>query len=336
VESTGSTTAGRPLLGKNKYTDWLPSLNLVYEPVKDLLVRFGASRVMARPLLGNLSPSITAMSIPNSTDTSAIGSLTVGNPKLKPFYATNTDASVEWYFRPGSLVSLALFNKKIHSFPQTILFSAPLSRFLDPENIDALKQQFTNANQLAYIDQDLEFTARQFRDAPGGYLRGIEVSYQQDFTFLPGFLKNFGALLNYTYIKSELNYILDPGTATIAQTTGKAPFLNVSPQFILKRGFERGRAERFLADLGIAPDRVVIELTEDHPTFDLPVVHDSLMLYRSMGFRIAIDDLGEGFASLRLWSELRPEFVKADKHFVTGVANDPVKAQFLRAIQDIA
>jgi EAL domain-containing protein (putative c-di-GMP-specific phosphodiesterase class I)/GGDEF domain-containing protein len=113
-------------------------------------------------------------------------------------------------------------------------------------------------------------------------------------------------------------------------------FLNVSPQFILKRGFDRTRAERFLADLGIAPDRVVIELTEDYPTFDFPVVHESLMLYRSMGFRIAIDDLGEGFASLRLWSELRPEFVKADKHFVTGVANDPVKAQFLRAIQDIA
>jgi EAL domain-containing protein (putative c-di-GMP-specific phosphodiesterase class I)/GGDEF domain-containing protein len=113
-------------------------------------------------------------------------------------------------------------------------------------------------------------------------------------------------------------------------------FLNVSPQFILKRGFDRTRAERFLADLSISPERVVIELTEDYPAFDFPVVHESLMLYRSMGFRIAIDDLGEGFASLRLWSELRPEFVKVDKHFVTGVANDPVKAQFLRAIQDIA
>ena len=60
------------------------------------------------------------------------------------------------------------------------------------------------------------------------------------------------------------------------------------------------------------------------------------MLYRSMGFRVAIDDLGEGFASLRLWSELRPEFVKADKHFVRGIARDPVKLQFLRAIQHIA
>ena len=91
-----------------------------------------------------------------------------------------------------------------------------------------------------------------------------------------------------------------------------------------------------MAELGAEPSRIVIELTEDYPTFDFPVVHESLMLYRSMGFRIAIDDLGEGFASLRLWSELRPEFVKADKHFVTGLSNDPVKAQFLRAIQDIA
>src|SRR5207253_8045385 len=105
---------------------------------------------------------------------------------------------------------------------------------------------------------------------------------------------------------------------------------------IMQRGFEQDRALRFLKGLGIEPERVVIELTEDYPTVDFRFVHESLMQYRAMGFRVAIDDLGEGFASLRLWSELRPEFVKADKHFVTGVANDPVKAQFLRAIQDIA
>ena len=91
-----------------------------------------------------------------------------------------------------------------------------------------------------------------------------------------------------------------------------------------------------MRSLGLLPERVVIELTEDYPTLDFQVVHESLMLYRSMGFRVAIDDLGEGFASLRLWSELKPEFVKADKHFVTGIAGDPVKLQFLRAIQHIA
>ena len=113
-------------------------------------------------------------------------------------------------------------------------------------------------------------------------------------------------------------------------------FLNASPQLMAQPGFDQQRAARFLASLGLEPARVVIELTEDYPTLDFRLVHESLMLYRSMGFRIAIDDLGEGFASLRLWSELKPEYVKADKHFVTGIAEDPVKVQFLRAIQHIA
>jgi TonB-dependent receptor len=223
--SAGHTTGGRETVGTNHYTDWLPSLNLVYEPVRNLLFRIAASKVIARPLLGNLSPTVTAISIPSNGDTSG-GTLTVGNPKLSPFRSTNVDASVEWYFSKGGLISLAGFNKKIKSFPQTVLYSAPLSAFLDADSIAALKQQFTNANQLAYIDADNEFQARQFRDAPGGYLRGFEFSYQQDFTFLPGFLKNFGGILNYTYIKSELNYILDP----VTNTTGKAPFLGVSPR----------------------------------------------------------------------------------------------------------
>jgi EAL domain-containing protein (putative c-di-GMP-specific phosphodiesterase class I)/GGDEF domain-containing protein len=113
-------------------------------------------------------------------------------------------------------------------------------------------------------------------------------------------------------------------------------FLNISPQIIMQSGFDQERAARFLRGLDLEPARVVIELTEDYPTVDFRLVHESLMLYRAMGFRVAIDDLGEGFASLRLWSELRPEFVKADKHFVAGIASDPVKLHFLRAIQHIA
>ncbi len=113
-------------------------------------------------------------------------------------------------------------------------------------------------------------------------------------------------------------------------------FFNVSPQLILQRGFSQERSHKFMKSIGLPPSRVVIELTEDYPTFDFQLVHESLMLYRSMGFRVAIDDLGEGFASLRLWSELKPEFVKADKHFVLGIARDPVKLEFLKAIQNIA
>jgi EAL domain-containing protein (putative c-di-GMP-specific phosphodiesterase class I)/GGDEF domain-containing protein len=113
-------------------------------------------------------------------------------------------------------------------------------------------------------------------------------------------------------------------------------FLNISPQLIVRRGFDQARAARFLSGLGVEAEQVVIELTEDYPSFDVAAVRESLQLYRAMGFRVALDDLGEGSSTLRLWSELRPEFVKADKHFVTGIAVDPVKVQFLRAIQHIA
>jgi EAL domain-containing protein (putative c-di-GMP-specific phosphodiesterase class I) len=113
-------------------------------------------------------------------------------------------------------------------------------------------------------------------------------------------------------------------------------FLNMSPRLVQRPGFEPARARRFLEGLALCPARVVIELTEDFPAIDMRTLREALLLYRSMGFRVALDDLGEGFSTLRLWSELRPEFVKADKHFVRGIARDTVKRQFLRSIQHIA
>ncbi len=113
-------------------------------------------------------------------------------------------------------------------------------------------------------------------------------------------------------------------------------FLNVSPETLTNPSFKNGQTLAFLRQLGIAPERVIIEITENQPTFDFAAMRSALLHYRSMGFQIAIDDLGEGFSSLRLWSELRPEFIKIDMHFVQGVDRDPIKLQFLKSIQHIA
>jgi len=112
-------------------------------------------------------------------------------------------------------------------------------------------------------------------------------------------------------------------------------FLNVSPQTLTDPSFKNGQTLAFLKQLGIDPSRVVIEITENQPTYDFAAMRAALLHYRGMGFQIAIDDLGEGFSSLRLWSELRPEFVKIDMHFIQGVDHDPIKLQFLKSIQNI-
>ena len=113
-------------------------------------------------------------------------------------------------------------------------------------------------------------------------------------------------------------------------------FLNVSPECLLQRDAKRGETLDYIHELGILPDRVIIELTEYQPTHDYVVLQEAVQHYRTMGFEIAIDDLGEGFSSLRLWSELKPEYVKIDMHFIQGIDKDPVKMQFVRSIQSIA
>jgi diguanylate cyclase (GGDEF)-like protein len=55
-----------------------------------------------------------------------------------------------------------------------------------------------------------------------------------------------------------------------------------------------------------------------------------------MGFQVALDDLGAGHSSLRHWSELRPDFVKLDRHFISGIDQEPAKREFLRSILDVA
>lgn len=113
-------------------------------------------------------------------------------------------------------------------------------------------------------------------------------------------------------------------------------FLNVSPSSLAQPGFRQGQTLEYLQHIGLPPNRVIIELTEHQPTHDFEIMREAVLHYRRMGFTIAIDDLGEGFSSLRLWSELRPEFVKLDMHFVRGINQDPIKLPFAAAIQQIA
>lgn len=113
-------------------------------------------------------------------------------------------------------------------------------------------------------------------------------------------------------------------------------FLNATPDALLDERMMNGHTRALLNELGIAPNRIVIELTENQQITDMPGILDALLNYRGRGFQIAIDDLGEGFANLRMWSELRPEFVKIDKHFIHGIADDHIKFHFARAMQDLA
>ncbi|MFP4079809.1 MAG: bifunctional diguanylate cyclase/phosphodiesterase [Ectothiorhodospira sp.] len=117
---------------------------------------------------------------------------------------------------------------------------------------------------------------------------------------------------------------------------GRRLFLNINPDVLTDRNAVRGMTLQALQETGIAPEQVVIELTEQQPIHDYGIMREAVNHYRNMGFSIALDDLGAGYSSLRHWSELAPEYVKIDMHFVQNVHNDEIKRQFLHSIREIA
>ncbi len=113
-------------------------------------------------------------------------------------------------------------------------------------------------------------------------------------------------------------------------------FLNVMPASLLEHDFREGLTRAYLDGVGLSPERVVIELTEHLPIHDYALMRQAVEHYRRMGFQVALDDLGAGYSSLRHWAELRPDFVKIDRHFAQGVDRDPGKRQFLASLLEVS
>jgi TonB-dependent receptor len=182
----------------SSYHDWLPSANIVFEPVRNFDIRFAAAKVMSRPSLGSLNPGAT-INVSGANRT-----VSGGNPFLQPFRANSYDLAFEWYFQPGALLSVALFEKDVGSFITTLQ-----SRGVFATNPFGLPHSLMTAacGNLSGCDATTNFTFSSPANTPGGPVRGFEINYQQPFKFLPGFLSHTGVLLNYTGVKSKIKYL---------------------------------------------------------------------------------------------------------------------------------
>lgn len=113
-------------------------------------------------------------------------------------------------------------------------------------------------------------------------------------------------------------------------------FLNATPSSLHDPAFQNGETMALMRRLNITPSRVVIEITENQRISDFNRFRDALAHFRKLGYRIAIDDLGQGMSNLRMWTEIHPDFVKIDRHFIHGINHDPLKFQLVRAMHGMA
>lgn len=197
LESIGYQAAGGGTAVKvnHEYKDTLPSFNLAANLTRDFIVRIGAAKVMTRPQLGFLSPG-------GAISTTGTLTINTGNPLLKPFRAKTFDSSFEYYFGKNAFVGLGLFQKNIDTYIQSLRTNVPFSETGLP--LSLLPANFNG-------DEVFQVTAPINTD--GGKLKGFELNYQQPFTFLPGWGRNFGTVLNYTKVSSKIEYAVSPGSS---------------------------------------------------------------------------------------------------------------------------
>ena len=193
--SAAATTIGYP----RQTSRWTSRSNLI--------ARASAARVSCRVLP-------TGSSFPAGSANLVIQTASFSNPFLEPIRANTFDAALEWYFAKGSLISVAYFYKNIESYIQTT------SQAVAFQDI-GLPLTLLNGTQLRPTDV---FTVQRSNNTEGGPLRGFEVNVQLPFTFLPGVLRNFGALGNFTRVRSNINYVISP---TLSRT---APLVGLSPE----------------------------------------------------------------------------------------------------------
>lgn len=221
-ESTGQFGTFGPIAGTqntlgDKYSHWLPTLNLSYDASDDLVLRFGAGKAISRPQINDLSANLNVSSsnlvcadtdmdgIPdtflgiNANNTNTCLSFSGGNPYLRPYETTYADVSAEYYFSPAGAFSVAGFIKDIGDYVQgsnTIISDAAVASLF-------LTDAFVSANPGADL-----INVGGPANVGTGDLIGFEVALRlpfDDFTDNE-FLSGFGVNGAFTYTDATVEF----------------------------------------------------------------------------------------------------------------------------------
>jgi len=122
---------------------------------------------------------------------------------------------------------------------------------------------------------------------------------------------------------------------SVARTTrrnrGTLFFINLHPDDLLDETLYDPSAP-----LSLLASEVVLEITERSPVDSVPDVRERVRTLRRLGFRLAVDDLGSGYAGLTSFALLEPDFVKLDRGLIAEIDSQPVKRKLVASIAAVS
>ncbi|KAK0341705.1 hypothetical protein LTR94_025301, partial [Friedmanniomyces endolithicus] len=157
-------------------TDFFPNLTVRHSFSDNLIGRFALTRSISRPEFNQIVPRRI-----EESDTTADGTVIdyeIGNPDLQPTLSNNLDMGLEYYFTSLGVVSANAFYKDLTDYRYILNY-----------------QEVDGADVFNYATPI---------NAPEGHIAGLELNWQQQFSFLPGLLSGFGVFANYTLTEAEI------------------------------------------------------------------------------------------------------------------------------------
>lgn len=207
ISSRGTLNNGTsvaPVSVSYRYDELLPAANVVINLADNLLTRFSANRNISRPALSDLAAAGTLTTAPFG------GTITIGNPNLRPFFADSLEASLEYYDEGASYASLGIFYKDMENFITTATSVMPYSQ-----------TGFPLSFLLPHQDPDVPYNYTAPVNGKGADFIGFEVAFQRDFKFLPAPFDRFGVTGNLTYVDGNSPVIFSGRSVSL-------PLLNLS------------------------------------------------------------------------------------------------------------
>lgn len=142
--------------------------------------------------------------------------------------------------------------------------------------------------------------------------------------------------------RNDLNFKLDRlcresslKTAATKKVNQKV-FINFIPTSIYDPEFCLNSTVKWANQLEFDPAQIVFEVVETELVKDQKHLKRILEYYREKGFKIALDDVGEGYSSLNMLIELKPDIIKIDRNIINGIDKDTLKQSVYRALFNLA
>ena len=213
-----------------------------------------------------------------------------------------------------------------------------LGEYLGTLSIEQLVAVVDGLRLVELIEDDRLFSALQPIYRPDGALYGHEAllrGREIDGTVIPA-----GPLFAAA-AETELLFTVDMIARRLAldaaARVGKGViFVNFDPGSIYDPTYCLRDTEAHIRKLGLRPQDVVFEVTESGEVRDHEHLRRILRFYRDAGFRVALDDVGAGFAGLSMLLEVRPDVIKIDMQLIRGIEQDPYRQSVVGHLIGIA